>query len=568
MNHAQIDHLLQATATRSESLPGISRARESAPPFDHHFRDASAASTSAAQAPVKSTPTAQSSSGSAAAAAPNSSASNSKSDERTAQAPPSEASATSPSAVTPVGETASKESVKEPPTEPTSELDENVEVAALLAAEQAAKTSLKDTPAAEHKLQTTGRTPEDDSAKVVADPDARSAKPKAQPTPTARTAADDVPVTSGDKAVVVNAAAVKPQAALDTAVTKAKTDAADDVTEPAATIAKPTDADPQLEPQPERSEHRNGKAEVVPVAQTPADQANTHPAAQASADATHANPAAKLATAVAPVASTKSTPAVERSESSTKFNKKTDARTDVAPRDAANAPMEQPAMVPRALETATGTAVAAANVPQGVAADAAATASSPTAKSSGGGTEARPGLLSSLQRLERSAASAPRGAHRAGQSESAPHVDPVRFVSRVARAVQTAQERGTPLQLRLSPPELGAMRIELSVHQGTLTATIETDNTSAKQILLDNLPQLRERLADQNIKIERFDVDIRRDSSGSQQNFTPQDRDQTQRQQSASGNPARGRRPSDTATLDGPQPVRRTISSTSINVVA
>ena len=108
-----------------------------------------------------------------------------------------------------------------------------------------------------------------------------------------------------------------------------------------------------------------------------------------------------------------------------------------------------------------------------------------------------------------------------------PHVDPARFVSRVARAVQTAQERGGPLQLRLSPPELGAMRIELSVNQGTLTATIETDNSNARQVLLDNLPALRDRLADQNIKIERFDVDVRRDSSGNQQNYAPQDRDQS-----------------------------------------
>jgi flagellar hook-length control protein FliK len=121
--------------------------------------------------------------------------------------------------------------------------------------------------------------------------------------------------------------------------------------------------------------------------------------------------------------------------------------------------------------------------------------------------------------------------HRAGETPFTPHVDPARFVSRVAKAIQTAQDRGAPLLLRLSPPELGSLRLELSVQQGALSATVEADNQNARQLLLDNLPALRDRLADQNIRIERFDVDVRRDGEGRDQpTFNPQQHREGQHQ--------------------------------------
>lgn len=99
--------------------------------------------------------------------------------------------------------------------------------------------------------------------------------------------------------------------------------------------------------------------------------------------------------------------------------------------------------------------------------------------------------------------------------------DRVRLIQRVARAVQTAQERGGELKLRLSPPELGSLRLELQMKDGTLSARIETQTPEAKQVLVDNLPALRERLSEQNIRVERFDVDLSNSGSrgGSPQSF-------------------------------------------------
>jgi flagellar hook-length control protein FliK len=122
-------------------------------------------------------------------------------------------------------------------------------------------------------------------------------------------------------------------------------------------------------------------------------------------------------------------------------------------------------------------------------------------------------LLHPLVRLQRGGGVVAR-THGDTRSEDLPQVDAARFVSRVAKAFHTAQERGGALQLRLSPPELGALRLELLVQDGVLAAKLETETPAARRVLLDHLPVLRDRLAEQNIRIERFDVDVRQEGGG------------------------------------------------------
>ena len=93
-------------------------------------------------------------------------------------------------------------------------------------------------------------------------------------------------------------------------------------------------------------------------------------------------------------------------------------------------------------------------------------------------------------------------------------IDRVRFVQRVARAFESVGEHGGNLHLRLHPPELGSLRLEVAVRNGVMTARLEAETPAAQSLLLDNLPLLRERLAEQNIRIERFDVDLMDRSSG------------------------------------------------------
>jgi flagellar hook-length control protein FliK len=97
-----------------------------------------------------------------------------------------------------------------------------------------------------------------------------------------------------------------------------------------------------------------------------------------------------------------------------------------------------------------------------------------------------------------------------GADDGSP-VDRARFVGRVEGAMRAAQQRDGRIHVRLSPPELGSLRIELTIQQGALAARLEAETPAARNLLLDNLPALRERLAQQDIRVERFDVDLRQD---------------------------------------------------------
>jgi len=173
-----------------------------------------------------------------------------------------------------------------------------------------------------------------------------------------------------------------------------------------------------------------------------------------------------------------------------------------------------------------------------------------------------------LGRALRATADIARGSRSADAPEG-PQIDPARFVGRVAKAFQTANERGGTLQLRLSPPELGSLKIQLTVKDGVMSAALEADNSTARRLLLDHLPALRDRLAEQNIRIERFDVDVRQENSGGHAN--PRGSNHNPHQQPAEQSDARRaaelvRRASEAALPEVPAVAPR-ISSTGINLV-
>jgi flagellar hook-length control protein FliK len=101
----------------------------------------------------------------------------------------------------------------------------------------------------------------------------------------------------------------------------------------------------------------------------------------------------------------------------------------------------------------------------------------------------------------------------AAEATAAP-IDRARFVQRVEQAVQSMGDSGGSLRLRLSPPELGTLRISLSLRQGELNAHLEVETSAARNLLLDHLGELRDRLAQQNVKIQQFDVDLADRRSG------------------------------------------------------
>ena len=85
----------------------------------------------------------------------------------------------------------------------------------------------------------------------------------------------------------------------------------------------------------------------------------------------------------------------------------------------------------------------------------------------------------------------------------------------MAGAFEAASRRGGPIRVQLTPPELGTLRLEVKVERGEIVARVETDTQEARNVLLDNLPALRQRLEQQDIKVQRFDVEYDAGSDGS-----------------------------------------------------
>ena len=144
-------------------------------------------------------------------------------------------------------------------------------------------------------------------------------------------------------------------------------------------------------------------------------------------------------------------------------------------------------------------------------------------------------------------------------------VDATRFLHRVTKAFEAAQERGGEIRLRLSPPELGSLRLDVRIQDGALIARLETETAAAKTVLIENLPALRDRLAEQGIRIERFDVDLMQHHAGGPPD-QPQDRSQTDHNPFVRANrPVAAPTPSETSFFAPPSPLG--ITAEGLNVI-
>lgn len=177
-------------------------------------------------------------------------------------------------------------------------------------------------------------------------------------------------------------------------------------------------------------------------------------------------------------------------------------------KSAADSPQgEPPKHVVESTATATGTSLnsdssakVAAVAPPVVSASSAASGTAPTPAENPSGQ----GLVSLLQRgLQQGKL------QRTGDTSSTPQLDPkqqIRLINRVAKAVESTPP-GESIRIRLHPSELGALKLEVKIEQGNMIARLEAENPGTRQILLENLPQLRERLAELGIQVQQFDVD-------------------------------------------------------------
>ena len=154
-----------------------------------------------------------------------------------------------------------------------------------------------------------------------------------------------------------------------------------------------------------------------------------------------------------------------------------------------------------------------------------------------------------------------------------PTIDPARFVSRVSRAIEFADQRGGgPVEMRLSPPELGSLQVKIQVKDGVMTAKMEVETPAARNALLDNLPALRDRLEQQQIRIDKFDVEVRDNQQQRGGDWRqPQDHRQQmdQQQQQPRGDSRQQRQPAAPAPAPSDRSVARPLSvaNNGINLV-
>ncbi len=85
-------------------------------------------------------------------------------------------------------------------------------------------------------------------------------------------------------------------------------------------------------------------------------------------------------------------------------------------------------------------------------------------------------------------------------------VQRAKLVQRVSRGFQHLGAGGGQIRMRLSPHELGAVQLQMSIQDGQLSGQMITETEAASQALREQLPQLRGALESQGIHLERLDI--------------------------------------------------------------
>jgi flagellar hook-length control protein FliK len=88
-------------------------------------------------------------------------------------------------------------------------------------------------------------------------------------------------------------------------------------------------------------------------------------------------------------------------------------------------------------------------------------------------------------------------------------MDAGEFADRVMKFVHASVDREqSSLQMRLHPPELGSVRLTLSVKEGEVRLAMETSTEAARQVITQNLDTLRNTLVQQGYEVGRMDVSL------------------------------------------------------------
>lgn len=128
-----------------------------------------------------------------------------------------------------------------------------------------------------------------------------------------------------------------------------------------------------------------------------------------------------------------------------------------------------------------------------------------------------------------SAKAAPTPSASAGAQPEASEAEAQRITDRVVKGLRSVlNQRGGTLTLRLSPAELGAMRIAVKMDGAAVSAQFQATTAVASQALNQNIATLRQALEAQGLTVEHLNVQVQPSGNSSQaQTQTQQNTDQS-----------------------------------------
>ncbi len=113
-----------------------------------------------------------------------------------------------------------------------------------------------------------------------------------------------------------------------------------------------------------------------------------------------------------------------------------------------------------------------------------------------------------------------------------PEIDTEQVMQRTLSGVRGAvAQKGGTVNLRLSPPELGVLRIQVKMTNGTVQATFGATNQAVGSLLNQHMSSLRHALESHGLTVENLQVQVQQ----------PSNQNQTSTQQDAQQSPSDGR---------------------------
>jgi flagellar hook-length control protein FliK len=86
---------------------------------------------------------------------------------------------------------------------------------------------------------------------------------------------------------------------------------------------------------------------------------------------------------------------------------------------------------------------------------------------------------------------------------------PLHVVNQVGRRISLAVKRGeNHLKIRLKPPDLGSIQLEMSMKDNALRVAMLAEHQSVKEVLMSHISDLRQTLMQQGIELQKVDVEI------------------------------------------------------------